>query len=132
LKFVAPDDLSGCWEFVEEGLKVIRSKGDDWWQPQDVRRHLRENKAFLFIRDEGFVVLERCVHPNSEPYINVWLMFFKPNAGMPLRDWLVEWLDKVTADAKCERWYFSSPREEWAATIAPFCEKHMVTWRRKK
>lgn len=91
-----------------------------------------EGAATLFLRPEGFVIVERCKEAITlEPYVNVWLMYFKPGEAMRLKDELVKWLDALKKFHRCAWWQFSSPREEWGATIAPFCDKTMVTWRRR-
>lgn len=128
---VLPDDVSAHWGFVLEGLEKVKSKGDVWWSPSDVKRQILLGHAWLFVRDEGFVVLERQIEPNGEPYLNVWIMWFKPMAAWKIKDELVAWLDEVAASAKWGPWRFSSPREEWAEVIAPYCERYMTTWRRK-
>lgn len=120
------------WERIWPGLRTIRRKCKAPWTVEQIRGHLLHGKATLFVRDEGFIVLERCLEPwTGEPYLNAWLMWFKPGEAMKQRDELVEWLDNAVRFYKCAWWQFGSPREEWGATIAPYCEKALTVWRRE-
>ena len=129
---VRPEDIPEVWSLLEPGLLQIKKRCDAPWVPQQVRAHLLEGRASVFICPVGFVILERCKEPmTSDPYLNVWLMWFQPGEGMKRRDEIVAFLDAMKKHAKCLWWQFGSPREEWAEVIKPFCEKTLIIWRRK-
>lgn len=128
---VAVEEIPDLWRYVEHGLIRIRRRCKAPWHESQIKAHLLQGRASLFIRQEGFVVLERCVEPITfEPYLNVWFMYFAPGKAYPMREELVKWLDGMKKQAKCCWWQFASPREEWAEVIKPYCEKVMTTWRR--
>lgn len=112
LRHVAAADIPEVWAFVREGLEDIISRCPTVpWTPRDVRRHLREERAGLYVNDHGFVVAQRCQeHISGEPYMNVWLMWFEPGHAARLRADLMEWLDATCRDWRCEWWEFSSTR----------------------
>lgn len=133
-KPVTPHEVPDVWSFVEPGIEqVIRRCKADEWTPRDIRRYLRYGNAHLYVRDEGFVVLERLLAGISgEPYLNVWLMWFKPGEAKKLKTELIAWLDNARDHAKCEWWQFSSPRDEWANEMDDVCERTVQTWRKKR
>lgn len=114
-------------------VKILERCGTHTFTTRDIFRHLSLGHAQLFVRDEGFCVLETCKEPLSgEPYLNVWLMWFKPGEAKKLKDELVAWLDKVRDHYRCFWWQFSSPRDEWRGEMDDVCERYVQVWRRKK
>lgn len=122
------------WGFVEPGIcKILEKCGTHTFTPRDIKRHLYAGRATLFMRDEGFCVLEKCNEPLSgEPYLNVWLMWFKPGEAKRIKPELVTWLDQVRDHFRCMWWEFSSPRDEWRGEMDDVCKRHVQTWRRYK
>lgn len=131
LTFVHPDELATHWPFLEIGLNAILARGKETWNPTDIRRHLRQGKASLFlVADKGFVVCERCTDPiSAEPYLNVWLMYFKPGEGVKLYREMIGELDKMKKDGRME-WIQFSGREDWRGMIEGDFQFHATTWRR--
>jgi len=127
---VPPEAIGGSWAFVEQGLNQILAKcGGEHWTPRDIRRHLREGRAGLFVRNDGFIVLERCMEPVSgEPFLNVWLMWFEALA-LP-KDEIAAWLDGMAKSLNCEWWQFTSPRQGWGHYLEGICQPAYTTWRR--
>lgn len=132
-RFIAPDDVPAHWGRVEKGIASILAKCErEPWTSRDIRRALRAGRAQLFVREEGFVVLERCQEPISgEPYLNVWLMWFAPGTLPMLRKEVADWLDETREQAKCEWWQFTSPREGWGKFLEDICEPIASTWGRR-
>lgn len=129
--YVPPEDLSGNWVFVEHGLNEVLSITKEDWTPADVRRHLRFGRAALYVRDDGFVILERCLEPISgEPYLNVWIAWFEPGKAKAIRKEFIDWLDGAKQHSKCEWIQFASPRDGWAG-LEPDFERAQTIWRRK-
>lgn len=128
---VTPDDVSAHWPVVEKGINAILAKcPKEPWTARDIRRQLRLAKAALFVRENGFLVIERSLEPISgEPYLNVWLMYLEP--GSMNRDAIAEWLDGMVRLHKCEWWQFTSPRDGWGAVLEGCCERIGSTWGRK-
>lgn len=128
---VLPDDLQAHWAFVERGLRVAlaRCPGEPW-TPDDMLGFLVDESAALYVRGDGFVILEQCVERVSKrKYLNVWVMWFQAGEGRKIRDVVVAWLDAMRAAHRCEWWQFSSPREGWVG-IEPICKRYMTIWRR--
>jgi hypothetical protein len=127
---VPTEEIGAAWPFVERGLVSIleRCRGEAW-TPRDIRRHIRQGRAGLFVRKDGFVVLERCEQPiTHEPYLNVWLMWFEALA-LPKHE-VAAWLDEMAKSLSCEWWQFSSPRMGWGQYLEGICEPAYQTWRR--
>ena len=131
-KPVAAHEVPDVWEFVETGLqKILERCGTHTFTTRDIKRHLFQGRASLFVRDEGFVILEKCQEALSgEPYLNVWLMWFKSGEAKKIKPELVSWLDAVRDHYRCMWWEFGSPREEWGAVIDDVATRHITTWRR--
>jgi hypothetical protein len=127
---VGIEEIGASWAFVERGLQAILDEcPDEHWTPRDIRRYLREGRAALFVRADGFVVLERSREPiTSEPYVNVWLMWFEPEHLK--REEVAAWLDELTKAQACEWWQLSSPRMGWGRYLHGICTHAYTTWRR--
>ena len=123
-------EIPAWWEFVGEGLReIIRRCPTVPWTPRDVRRILRAEQAFLYVREDGFVVIQPLTdYITGEPYLNVWHLWFEAGRAAALRDELLEWLDTVCLDLRCEWWEFTSTREEWDDALRGACGTPRLTW----
>jgi hypothetical protein len=130
---VEPHQIGEVWEFVGAGLAVIAAECPTVpWYPRDVKRCLLKGQAALYVRPEGFVILQRCEEPISgAPYLNVWAIWFRPGTASPLRQQLIEWLDYSCRATCCEWWEGTSTREGWGRALESVCDEAMVTWRRR-
>ena len=128
---VTPDDVPAHWPAVERGIAAILAKcPKEPWTARDIRRHLRLGHAGLFVREDGFIVVERRNEPISgEPYLNVWLMWFEP--GKMNRDAIAAWLDEMVRQTRSEWWQFTSPRNGWGQALEGCCERIGATWGRR-
>lgn len=133
-KPVGAHEIPDVWSFVEPGLlKILEKCGSQTFTPRDIKRHLYKGRATLFVRDEGFCVLEKCEEPlSTEPYLNVWLMWFKPGEAEKLETELIAWLDGMRDHHRCMWWEFSSPREAWGRAMDKVAKRHATTWRRMR
>lgn len=132
MQFVHADDLSEVWEFVEAGLRHVLSLTHEPWTPRDVKQHIREGWASLYVCDEGFAVLQRRKADwTADPYINVWVLWFQADKARQRRAELIAWLDEMVRQQKCEWWEFGSPRAGWAGLEAD-CERVKTIWRRRR
>lgn len=128
---VLPDDLESHWAFVERGLNVVRSLCDEPWTADDILRCLVDEQAALYVRGDGFVILEQCNESISRrKYLNVWIMWFSPGRGKAIQREVIAWLDAMRLAHSCEWIQFSSPRDGWAG-IEPDFVRHRVIWRRQ-
>ena len=117
---------------IEAGLKVILEKCEDTWTPRDIYRRLKEERAYLFLGDGGFFIVEKNHDAHSfEPFLNVWCMYFEPGKGLEAEDALYESLEKIARDVRAEWVQFTSPRDEWEWMLRrkKKFKKHMITWR---
>lgn len=133
LNNVPPADLEAVWAFVSHGLAVIQRRcGGANWTADQVKHLILSGKAGLFLHKDGFLILEPDHEPLSfKPFMNVWLSWFRPGTAKAMRCELVSWLDaQAVRMVGTKDWRFSSPRA-WRAEIEPYCEVHMITWRRK-
>lgn len=132
LKRIQPSELPEVWDGVEYGLKQIIARCPTVpWTPRDVRRRLRAGGGALYLRDDGFVVMERLAEGiSAEPFLNVWLMWFEPGAALAIRSELVEWLDESCRLTNCEWWEFTSSREMWGDVFGDMFEVSRVIVRR--
>ncbi len=130
---IPPDEVLNLWAEVSPGLATIRRRCKAPWTVEQIRGHLLQARASLFVHEKGFVIVEKCVEQwTQEPYLNAWLMWFEPGEAMKRRDELVAWLDEMQRFHRCAWWQFGSPRKEWAKAIESFCEVTMIIWRRRK
>lgn len=127
---IAPDGLGAIWSWVERGLNVVRAvSAHKPWGADDVLRRLVDERAHLYVREDAFVVLEKCVEPISErPYLNVWVMWSEPQKANQIRPAIVRWLYAQKAAQGCDWWQFSSPRPGWYG-IEAGCEPVYTVWR---
>jgi hypothetical protein len=132
VKFVPPEDLSSVWGFVEPGLQETIALTKEPWTANHVKQHIREGHATLFVDDDGFVVLQRLKALwTSDPYVHVWVMWFKPGTAHERLKELVTWLDEITKQCKCDWWEWASPREGWKwLERLGLCQKVKTVWRR--
>ncbi len=128
---VSPQDLHKHWAFVSAGLQeIIRITREDW-TPTHVRQGINEGWAFLYVEDDGFIVLQRLKEEwTAEPYLHIWAMWFEPNKAKEKRSELASWLKETTERAGCRRWKFGSPRMGWGGVGE--CEVERVIYRSKE
>lgn len=127
-------DLEGHWPFVKSGLEQIIAITGEEWTPTHVRQALNEGLAALFVREDGFVVLQKLKEDwTGDPYINVWAMWFKPDRARIARAEIDAWLE-TEAERLCgnpKALKFSSPRLGWKA-LEPEWEIERIIWRKRK
>jgi hypothetical protein len=132
-RLIPADDLSSVWGFVEPGLLEILALTQEPWTPVHVEYAIRSGYAWLFVDDDGFFVVQKLkAEWTGAPYLNVWVMWFKPGTAHKHLKGLVGWLDDLKAQTKSDWWEWSSPREGWAwLERLNVCQKIRTVWRRK-
>lgn len=120
------------WGFVEPGLQEVLAVTKEPWTATHVEQHLRMGWARLFVCDDGFVVTQRLEAPwTAKPYLNVWVMWFRPDTAQEKLRELVAFLDDIQRLEKCDWWEWSSPREGWRwMERLGLCQKIRTVWRR--
>jgi hypothetical protein len=63
LHYIPKDELRIHWEFIKNGLEIVRSKGHPQWLAEDVYCDCYEQRSMIFIamnnnKPYGFVVLQ--------------------------------------------------------------------------
>jgi hypothetical protein len=128
MKQVTSDQLSAHWPMVESGLNEIIRRTGEKWTPVHVLQALNENRAHLFIDEDGFFILQPCREDwTSAPFVNLWAMWFKPGLAKAREQELRDWLDGITN----KQVRGSSPRMGWGRALGPDWEIERVIWRRK-
>lgn len=129
---IQADEIDLEWEFVGTGLlEILRRCPTAPWTIEDVRKRLAAGSGALYVRPDGFLVLERCLdHISGRPYLNVWLLWFNQDSARPIRDEIVAWLDEAVIATHSEWWEFTSTRGIWGDVLAGVCEMASITWRR--
>jgi hypothetical protein len=125
---VSLQDIPSHWGFVEAGLKEIIRKTGEKWTPVHVLQALNEQRAHLFIDEDGFFVLQQVREDwTSAPIVHVWAMWFRPGLARAKEQNVRSWLDQVTN----KRARMSSPRKGWGRMLGPDWEIERVIYRRK-
>ena len=79
LHYIPNHELRQHWDFVKNGLEIVRSKADSSWIVEDVYCDCYENRSMLFLIISnktlyGFVVLQ----PNNQA-MHVWVTWMNIN-----------------------------------------------------
>ena len=79
LHYIPNHELRQHWDFVKNGLEIVRSKADSSWIVEDVYCDCYENRSMLFLIITnktlyGFVVLQ----PNNQA-MHVWVTWMNIN-----------------------------------------------------
>ncbi len=141
LKHIPPDDLPGVWEFVSAGLQTVLARGvakdnngnevREPWNTDDVYRCLRSSRAYLFVHENGFLILARREEEWSlEPYLLVWVGWFQKGSALVLDGELFDWLDAQARLLNCKRLRIISPRMGWLTRLKGYFTLRYQTWER--
>lgn len=128
---VAVEDIDAAWPFVSRGLASLIRRRKPTWTELDVKRRLVAGVVGLYLADDGFAIIERCNEAVSmEPYLNVWVLWFRPGKGMPHRERIKAWLNDRQCEFRCLWQQFDSPINGWFGVDSGFTP-HTTIWRRK-
>jgi hypothetical protein len=133
IEYVPPEGLSRNWDFYKAGIEDIISFGAVRFRPEDVYARIYTKQAFLYrVGNEGFFVVEKCLeHCTDEPFMNVWLMWFKPGHGLPHKNELLDYLDRMAESAGCLWIRFGTTREAWVKLLDGHFKKHLTILQRE-
>ncbi len=112
LHYIPKDQLRQHWNFVKEGLEIVRSKGHFEWLVEDVYCDCYENRSMLFIGIHenypiGFIVLQ----PNGNS-VHIWATWSKANdKNIMLECW--EEVKQIVKNGNANKITFSSQRKGW-------------------
>lgn len=116
------------WHLVEPGILNILRKCPDRFTPRDVYWFLKENRATLFLVNEGqgFFVVEVFTEPfKGHRILMIWLLWFL--GGTKIKAEVLERIKHVGKQANCSHLQFKSPRKGWIKH-APGFKPVLTTW----
>lgn len=128
IRQIAPHEVSNVWHLVEPGVLWILRKCPDRFTPRDVYWFLRENRASLFLvnEGEGFFVLEMSTEPfKGHRILTIWLMWFL--GAKKIKQELLERIKQIGKQYQCTHLQFKSPRRGWAKEAEGF-KPVVTTW----
>lgn len=133
IRHIPPEGLTRDWQFYRQGIEEIISYGGVRFIPEDVYARIKTRQAFLYrIDDSGFFVAEKCLeHCSDEPFLNVWLMWFKPGQGLPHKQELIDYLDRMAEVSGCLWIRFGTTREAWVHLLDGYFKKHLTILQRE-
>jgi hypothetical protein len=112
LHYVPKDKLREHWDFIKNGLDIVRSKGHTHWIVEDVYCDCYENRSMLFlaIKDNlpyGFVVLQPIGNA-----LHVWAAWSNINdEDLFYKAW--NEIQQIAKNGKKEKVTFTSQRRGW-------------------
>ena len=112
LHYIPNHELRQHWDFVKNGLEIVRSKADSSWIVEDVYCDCYENRSMLFLIITnktlyGFVVLQ----PNNQA-MHVWVTWMNVNDNK-LLDNIFEEVKVMSKQSGKSTITFTSQRKGW-------------------
>ena len=112
LHYIPNHELRQHWDFVKNGLEIVRSKADSSWIVEDVYCDCYENRSMLFLIITnktlyGFVVLQ----PNNQA-MHVWITWMNINDNK-LLDNIFEEVKVMSKQNGKSTITFTSQRKGW-------------------
>lgn len=112
LNYIPKDQLRQSWDFVKQGLEIVRSKGHTEWIVEDVYCDCYEQRSMLFlaIKDNqpyGFVVLQ----PVGQA-MHVWAAWSSINNELLFQEAWQE-IQAITKQGSKTKITFTSQRRGW-------------------
>lgn len=78
-----PANIRACWPFVREGIEKTKALRGGSYRPEDVYAACVNREAFLYLCDEGFVILKPIMDEYSlERILLVWLVWGEGDADL--------------------------------------------------
>lgn len=117
LKYIHPDNIHDCWEFVKEGLIRIHDRAKDRWKPEDVYHGIKSNVFGLYLVEDnkGFVVLQPLTGWDGKELF-VFAAYIVPGANV--MDEAFEEVKQLGRNMGAKRIKFCSKREGWKKRAA--------------
>ena len=112
LHYILKDQLRTHWEFIKNGLEIVRSKGHPEWLAEDVYCDCYEQRSMVFLaitdnKPYGFVVLQ----PMGNT-IHVWAAWSSLNDDLLLTQAFQE-IQAIAKQGSKTRITFTSHRRGW-------------------
>jgi hypothetical protein len=108
-QYVNPADLHSVWDFVDDGLEIVRQRTRESWIPEDVYYAIKAGLAQLFMIPDGFVVLQNNRDQwTNEPILHIWITYHSKTDDMA--DDFHSNLRKIADNVGAKSITFSSPR----------------------
>ena len=112
LHYIPKDQLRTHWEFIKNGLEIVRSKGHPEWLAEDVYCDCYEQRSMVFLaitnnQPYGFVVLQ----PMGNT-IHIWAAWSSLNDDLLLTQAFQE-IQAIAKQGSKTRITFTSQRRGW-------------------
>jgi hypothetical protein len=112
LHYIPNHELRQHWDFVKNGLEIVRSKADSSWIVEDVYCDCYENRAMLFLIITnktlyGFVVLQ-----SNNQTMHVWVTWMNVNDNKLLEN-IFEEVKVMSKQHGKSTITFTSQRKGW-------------------
>jgi len=112
LHYIPKDQLRSHWDYVKNGLELVRAKGHTEWIVEDVYCDCYENRSMLFIgmadnKPVGFVVLQPIGNT-----LHVWATWSTLNDKILFQQAFQE-IQAIAKQGGKSRVTFSSQRKGW-------------------
>lgn len=113
MKTLRRADIREAWPRVEEGVRKVRVRTRADWKPEDVYAACRMERAFLFLGEDGFVILEPVRSEYSlEEWAHIWVAYSWTQDPDILAAYQPE-IDRIAREAGYSRITMESPRLGW-------------------
>ena len=116
---VTPAQIPALWEWVRNGLEVVRAtRKKCQWLPEDVYHELMQGWAHLYVigDEQGFIVVKRAI-TTYERVMFVWAMWGPAGTLRHQRDEIMEAIDNLARSAGLNCIRMDTTRESgWAAS----------------
>ena len=112
-EYVHPDNLYPVWEYVRDGLLIIKTKSPEIWIPEDIYWQLKQGVSALYMaihKDvEGFAILQ----PNNGwggKEVNVFCAYSR---NPQVVEFCLDEIKKIAKGIGAKRLVFESKRAGW-------------------
>jgi hypothetical protein len=108
---VPPERIHEVWSWVRVGLEEVKRRANAVWLPEDIYLALKSKSAFLFIKDEGFCVLQRTTEADG-PRLFIWALH-APKMMRENSEAVMEELKTMARAVGAKALRMQSPRKGW-------------------
>lgn len=107
-------DARAVWDEIRPGLEAVKAKSHAPWRPEDVYAALLAGRAFLYLGEPGFVIVE----PKEDPFTGegellVWIAYSREVGAVERFQEAVDDLARTHGFTKLTLW---SDRPGWEKT----------------
>jgi hypothetical protein len=114
-------DIRREWDRLKPHIERLHARIKPEWRPEDVFAECAHQKAFLYLSEEGFLIVQPITDAYSlEQYMHVWIGLSydgRIGEGMALR--YSKELEELARANGYRRITFESPRAGWLRRLKP-------------